>query len=66
MLIDFVFKMWENCYPQLFLKNGNTSSKKIISRYISGDLEISSDNSNEEASNESHEKAYDKERLNSK
>ena len=40
--------------------------KKIISRYISGDLEISSDNSNEEASNESHEKAYDKERLNSK
>ena len=40
--------------------------QKKISRHISDDLEISSDNSDEEASDESHEKAYGKERLNIK
>ena len=40
--------------------------QKKISRHISDDLEISSDNSDEEASDESHEKAYGKERLNVK
>ena len=50
----------------VFIEEWKYIVKKKISRYISDDLEISSDNSDEEASDESHEKAYDKERLNIK
>ena len=44
ILIDFVHKKDENCYPQVFLKECkyNEKEKKMI-RYITVDLKLSSD-----------------------
>ena len=44
ILIDFVLKKDENCYPQVFLKECkyNEKEKKMI-RYITVDLKLSSD-----------------------
>ena len=54
ILIDFVFKIDKNYYPQVFLEECRyiDKEKKVI-RYITDDLEISYD--------DSHKKKYDKE-----
>ena len=46
ILIDFVFKIDKNYYPQVFLEECRyiDKEKKVI-RYITDDLEISSDDS---------------------
>ena len=60
MLIDFVFKIGKS-YPQLFLEECKYLVKKKINKYISDDYEICSDDSNENASDWSDERASNKE-----
>ena len=61
MLIDSVFIMGKNYYPQVFLDEYKyTVKEKKISQYINDDLEISSDDSYKEASYESDKECSDK------
>ena len=54
ILIDSVFKMRKNYYPQVFLEECKYTVKEK-SRYISDDSKNFSDDSDEEASDKSHE-----------
>ena len=53
ILIDSVFRLDKNYYPQLFLKEYKYVFKeKVMPEYITDDIEISSDDSDREDSNE--------------
>ena len=53
MLIDSGFKVGENCYHQVFLeKYKNDVKGKKMPKYITDDVEMSSDESSGEDSNE--------------
>ena len=62
ILIDSVFKIGKN-YPQLFLEECRYIVKKKINKYINDDHEISSDDSNEDASDWSDERTSNKEQI---
>ena len=49
LLIDSVFKICKNCYPQVFLKECKYIIKeKTMNKYINNDLEILSDDYKDE------------------
>ena len=50
VMIDFVFKIDKNYYPQVFLEECIYIFKEKINRYINDDLKISFDESDEEIS----------------
>ena len=54
ILIDSVSRKDRNCYPQVFLEKFNNIAKrkKKTSKIITDDIEISSDDSDKENSNE--------------
>ena len=48
-MIDFVFRTNKNCYPHRFLEECNYIEKdKNISKYVTNDMEISSNESDKE------------------
>ena len=64
ILIDSVYRIRKNYYPQVFLEECKYFSKdKKMPQYITVDTDISSDDSNEEISNEenSNEENYNEE-----
>ena len=53
ILIDFALKIGKNYYPQVFLECKYTIKEKKVSRFTDDDLEICSDDFDEENSNKS-------------
>ena len=51
-MIDSVFRAGKNYYPQVFLEECKYDDEKKMPEYITADIEISSDDSDWEDSNE--------------
>ena len=58
-MIDSVFRIDKSCYTQAFLEEYKYAFKeKKMTKYITDDIEISSDDSNKESSNDSDKENF--------